>query len=127
MSGRTQVLGRPVEKDHFTSSEAPSSRLSRSSRLKRSARQSLGAGYITLPPLPSMDPLSKLLDNPSAGGEAPSLQSGMVVAEQYEIKGAIAHGGYGWIYLAWDKILSRWVVLKGLLHAGDEESVGLVL
>lgn len=127
MAGRTQPLGRPVEKDHFTSSEPASSRLSRSSRLRRSARQSLGAGYITLPPLPSMDPLSKLLDNPSVDGEAPSLQPGWVVADQYEIKGAIAHGGVGWIYLAWDKILSRWVVLKGLLNAKDEESVGLVL
>jgi serine/threonine-protein kinase PknG len=127
MAGRTQVLGQPVEKDHFTSSDSASSRLNRSSRMRRSARQSLGAGYISLPPLPSMDPLSKLIENPSVDGLAPRLQPGMVVAEQYEIKGAIAHGGVGWIYLAWDQILSRWVVLKGLLHADDEESIGLVL
>ena len=58
---------------------------------------------------------------------APSLAPGVSINDQYEIRGVIAHGGVGWIYLAWDRILSRWVVLKGLLHTGDEASVHLAL
>ncbi|MFB7876745.1 tetratricopeptide repeat protein [Nocardia sp. NPDC056064] len=53
----------------------------------------------------------------------PSLHEGDMVAGQYEIQGCIAHGGLGWIYLAIDRNVSdRWVVLKGLLHAGDAEA-----
>ncbi|AYF77209.1 serine/threonine protein kinase [Nocardia yunnanensis] len=53
----------------------------------------------------------------------PSLYPGDRVAGQYEIQGCIAHGGLGWIYLAIDRNVSdRWVVLKGLLHAGDAEA-----
>ncbi|QLY30737.1 serine/threonine-protein kinase [Nocardia huaxiensis] len=58
----------------------------------------------------------------------PSLYSGDVVAGQYEIQGCIAHGGLGWIYLAIDRNVSdRWVVLKGLLHAGDAEAQAVAL
>ncbi|WP_082392894.1 serine/threonine-protein kinase [Nocardia arizonensis] len=53
----------------------------------------------------------------------PSLHPGDMVSWQYEIQGCIAHGGLGWIYLAIDRNVSdRWVVLKGLLHAGDAEA-----
>ncbi len=52
----------------------------------------------------------------------PTLKQGDVVAGQYEVKGAIAFGGLGWIYLGWDVTLSRWVVLKGLLNSKDEAS-----
>ncbi|NNH75940.1 protein kinase [Nocardia uniformis] len=53
----------------------------------------------------------------------PSLYPGDRVAGQYEIQGCLAHGGLGWIYLAIDRNVSdRWVVLKGLLHAGDAEA-----
>ncbi|WP_245567408.1 serine/threonine-protein kinase [Nocardia vinacea] len=53
----------------------------------------------------------------------PSLHEGDLVSSQYEIQGCIAHGGLGWIYLAIDRNVSdRWVVLKGLLHAGDTEA-----
>ncbi len=53
----------------------------------------------------------------------PSLHAGDMVSGQYEIQGCIAHGGLGWIYLAIDRNVSdRWVVLKGLLHAGDTEA-----
>ncbi|MFQ6393567.1 serine/threonine-protein kinase PknG [Nocardia sp. KC 131] len=53
----------------------------------------------------------------------PSLHPGDLVSSQYEIQGCIAHGGLGWIYLAIDRNVSdRWVVLKGLLHAGDAEA-----
>jgi len=50
----------------------------------------------------------------------PTLKPGDVVAEQYEVKGAIAYGGLGWIYLAKDTTLNRWVVLKGLLNSSDD-------
>ncbi|WP_433208104.1 tetratricopeptide repeat protein [Nocardia sp. CA-107356] len=53
----------------------------------------------------------------------PSLHEGDIVSGQYEVQGCIAHGGLGWIYLAIDRNVSdRWVVLKGLLHAGDTEA-----
>jgi len=50
----------------------------------------------------------------------PTLQAGDIVAEQYEVKGCLAFGGLGWIYLAKDTTLNRWVVLKGLLNTADE-------
>jgi len=54
----------------------------------------------------------------------PKLVAGDVVAGQYEVRGCLAHGGMGWIYLAQDRNVSdRWVVLKGLLNAGDEASM----
>jgi serine/threonine-protein kinase PknG len=49
----------------------------------------------------------------------PSLRAGDVVAGQYAVKGPIAFGGLGWIYLAFDTLLSRYVVLKGLLNTQD--------
>jgi serine/threonine-protein kinase PknG len=52
----------------------------------------------------------------------PTLQPGEVVAGQYEVKGCIAYGGLGWIYLAKDSVLNRWVVLKGLLNTADESA-----
>ncbi|MET0425579.1 MAG: serine/threonine protein kinase, partial [Actinoplanes sp.] len=54
----------------------------------------------------------------------PKLVKGDLVGGQYEVVGALAHGGLGWIYLAVDKNVSdRWVVLKGLLNAGDEDAL----
>ncbi|MDR2973315.1 MAG: protein kinase, partial [Propionibacteriaceae bacterium] len=54
----------------------------------------------------------------------PKLSPGDVVAGQYEVRGCLAHGGMGWVYLAQDRNVSnRWVVLKGLLNAGDEASM----
>ncbi|GAA1482100.1 serine/threonine-protein kinase PknG [Gordonia sinesedis] len=53
----------------------------------------------------------------------PGLAPGTLVADQYEIAGAIAHGGLGWIYLAIDRNVSdRPVVLKGLLNSSDAEA-----
>jgi serine/threonine-protein kinase PknG len=52
----------------------------------------------------------------------PTLKAGDVVAEQYEVKGCLAYGGFGWIYLAQDNTLGRWVVLKGLLNTEDESA-----
>ena len=140
-----------------SSSSAFSGRTSGSGRSGRSSgrgsrgssRRALGAGLVTLPPLPSLDPLLSLLTDPvvperkrfcnncsakvnnekgfcpQCGQEysfVPTLKPGDVVAGQYEVKGAIAFGGLGWIYLGWDNILSRWVVLKGLLNSKDAAS-----
>jgi len=52
----------------------------------------------------------------------PSLKPNEVVADQYEVKGCLAYGGLGWVYLATDTVLNRWVVLKGLLNTTDESA-----
>jgi serine/threonine-protein kinase PknG len=50
----------------------------------------------------------------------PKLQPNEIVGGQYEVLGALAYGGLGWIYLAQDHNVSdRWVVLKGLIDTGD--------
>lgn len=110
-------------------------------------RRSLGGGLVTLPSFASQDPLTLVMANaevppnkrrcphcdnkvnrlqgfcPHCGKEytfEPSLAVGDVVGGKLEIKGPIAFGGLGWIYLAWDRDLARWAVLKGLLNAKDE-------
>jgi serine/threonine-protein kinase PknG len=51
-----------------------------------------------------------------------------VVADQYEIKGCVAHGGLGWVYLAEDhNVNERPVVLKGLVHSGDAEAQAIAM
>lgn len=58
----------------------------------------------------------------------PKLQAGDLVAGQYEVAGALAHGGLGWIYLARDRNVSnRWVVLKGLLNSGDPDALAAAI
>lgn len=53
----------------------------------------------------------------------PKLAAGALLGGQYEIVGCLAHGGMGWIYLARDRNLNdRWVVVKGLLNAGDPDA-----
>ena len=55
---------------------------------------------------------------------SPKLEPGEEVAGQYEVLGCLAFGGLGWIYLAKDHNVSdRWVVLKGLLNAGDADAM----
>ncbi len=57
----------------------------------------------------------------------PRLKAGDIVAQQYEIQGAIAHGGLGWIYLAVDHNVSdRWVVLKGLITSDNAHNQAIV-
>ncbi|MBP2452042.1 serine/threonine-protein kinase [Mycolicibacterium lutetiense] len=54
---------------------------------------------------------------------SPQLETGELVAGQYDVQGCIAHGGVGWIYLAIDRNVSdRWVVLKGLLQPGGRQA-----
>ena len=115
----------------------------------RTTRKQLGAGLITLPDLPSIEPEKAILLDPTVPERkrfcakcdaplkreagfcgkcgtrysfVPTLKPGDLVAGQYDVKGAIAFGGLGWIYLAFDKLLSRYVVLKGLLNTQDESA-----
>ncbi len=56
------------------------------------------------------------------------LKAGDLVAGQYEVVGALAHGGMGWVYLATDRNVSgRWVVLKGMLNASDADARDAVI
>lgn len=58
----------------------------------------------------------------------PKLAKGDLVAGQYLVAGALAHGGLGWIYLAQDRNVSdRWVVLKGLLNSGDPDALAAAI
>ncbi len=58
----------------------------------------------------------------------PKLKAGDLVAGQYLVAGALAHGGLGWIYLARDRNVSdRWVVLKGLLNSGDPDALAAAI
>ena len=58
----------------------------------------------------------------------PKLTAGDLVAGQYAVAGPLAHGGLGWIYLARDRNVSdRWVVLKGLLNAGDADALAAAI
>jgi serine/threonine-protein kinase PknG len=58
----------------------------------------------------------------------PQLGPGDKIAGQYEIKGCIAHGGLGWVYLAVDhNVNERPVVLKGLVHSGDAEAQAIAM
>jgi serine/threonine-protein kinase PknG len=59
---------------------------------------------------------------------SPKLTKGELVAGQYLVAGALAHGGLGWIYLAQDRNVSdRWVVLKGLLNSGDPDALAAAI
>jgi serine/threonine-protein kinase PknG len=58
----------------------------------------------------------------------PKLRPGDLLGGQYEVAGCLAHGGMGWVYLARDRNVSdRWVVLKGLLNAGDRDATEAAL
>jgi serine/threonine-protein kinase PknG len=62
----------------------------------------------------------------------PRLTPGEPVDDRYEILGALAHGGLGWIYLARDRNISdagsdRWVVLKGLINTSDADAIAAAM
>ena len=129
-----------------------SRRGSRSS--SRSTRRNLGAGLVSVPELPSADPEKAVMPDAKVpenkrycancdrqltrekgfcGGCGqrysfiPTLRPGDVVVNQYEVKGALAFGGLGWIYLAFDRLLSRYVVLKGLLNTEDAAAASVAV
>ncbi len=120
----------------------------------KTSRRQLGAGLVSIPELPSTKPeLAILVEakvpenkrfcagcNQAAKRDkgfctkcgqkynfVPSLAPGDIVGAQYEVKGAIAYGGLGWIYLGFDQLLSRYVVLKGLLNSEDAASAAVAL
>ena len=117
-----------------------------STRSTRSTSRGIGGGRpLARPPLAPQDPLAALVagtvperkricsncDSPLKREEGfcakcgqgysfkASLAAGDIVAGKYEIKGTVAFGGLGWIYLALDTVLNRWVILKGLLNSKD--------
>ena len=136
---------------------ARSTRSARSGRTgtTRSGRTARALGGITLarPPLPPQDPLAVLIApevpdrkrfcsncNAKLNREAgfcpkcgleysfkPTAAAGEMIAGKYEVKGTIAFGGLGWIYLALDTVLSRWVILKGLLNAKDPNMIQVAI
>ncbi|HEV7823864.1 MAG TPA: tetratricopeptide repeat protein [Mycobacteriales bacterium] len=51
------------------------------------------------------------------------LHEGDLVADRYEVVGPLAHGGFGWVYLARARHLDDiYVVLKGLIDTRDENA-----
>ena len=50
------------------------------------------------------------------------LPPGTLVSGQYEVKGPIAIGGCGFVYLAWDVNVGVYVILKGLINSRDPEA-----
>ncbi len=126
----------------------------RSRRSSNHTRKQLGADLVTLPDLPSTDPENavmvearvpenkrfcsycdrKLTREKGFCGQCgqrysfvSTLSPGAVIASQYEVKGALAYGGLGWIYLAFDRLLSRYVVLKGLLNTEDAAAAAVAV
>ncbi len=126
----------------------------RTSTSSRSSRKQLGAGLVSIPELPSTEPEKAILPEPKVPENKrfcsncdnalrrekgfcpkcgkkysfiPTLNSGDILVGQYEVKGAIAYGGLGWIYLGFDKTLSRYIVLKGLLNTEDETSAAVAV
>ena len=144
-SGRT-----PSTRSARSARSSRSSRSTRtgSGRTGRTAR-ALGSVPLARPPLPPQDPLAAIVPGtvperkrfcsnceakltrengfcPKCGQEysfVPTLNPGDMVAGKYEIKGTIAFGGLGWIYLGLDTVLSRWVIMKGLLNSKDPHMV----
>lgn len=59
---------------------------------------------------------------------SPELRPADIVGGRYEVAGVLAHGGLGWLYLARDQaVAERFVVLKGLINSGDEESLAVAV
>ncbi len=143
-STRTGSARTPSTRSARSSRSSRSTR-SGSTRTGRSTTRQLGGRPLARPALAPMDPLASIVPGvvperkrfcsgcdtslkrdagfcPKCGQEYsfhPTLEPGDVVAEKYEIKGTIAFGGLGWIYLGLDTVLNRWVILKGLLNSKD--------
>jgi serine/threonine-protein kinase PknG len=141
-SGKTPM----TRSSRSASSRSARSTRSGSTRSGRSAStRGLGSRPLARPALPPLDPMAALVPGvvperkrycsncdvalkrdsgfcPKCGQEysfIPALKEGDLVADKYEIKGTLAFGGLGWIYLALDTVLTRWVTMKGLLNSKD--------
>jgi len=137
-----------------TAATSGGARSGRATRGSSTRRRALGGGLVQMPTAPSADPLSLVMADPrvpadkcfcpncknkvnpdkrfcsNCGAEysfRPALRAGDLVAGQYEVRGPIAFGGLGWIYLAMDTGLNRWVVLKGLLNSKDEAAAAAAI
>lgn len=147
-SSRTGSNKLPMSRSARSARSTRSTRSTRSVRSTRSSR-STTRGFtnkpLARPALAPLDPLAAIVPGvvperkrfcsncdvalkreagfcPKCGQEysfVPTLSPGDMVADKYEIKGTLAFGGLGWIYLALDTVLTRWVILKGLLNAKD--------
>lgn len=145
-SGRTGSTRTPTSRSGRSSRSTRSTR-SGSTRSGRSATtRTVGTSRpLARPALPTLDPLAAIVPGtvperkrfcsgcdaqlkreagfcPKCGQEysfVPSLKEGDLVLDKYEIKGTLAFGGLGWIYLALDTVLTRWVTMKGLLNSKD--------
>ncbi|MED7947871.1 serine/threonine-protein kinase [Streptomyces sp. BE303] len=54
----------------------------------------------------------------------PRLSRGDLLSDRYRVEGCIGHGGFGWVYLAYDERLNnRPVALKGLIDSEDPTRV----
>ncbi len=137
--------GRTPSTRSARSTKSTRSTRSGSIRTGRATSRMLGGRPLARPALAPVDPLASLVapvvpdrkrfcsscDTPlkrdsgfcaKCGQEysfIPTLKEGDVVAGKYEVKGTVAFGGLGWIYLALDTVLNRWVILKGLLNSKD--------
>jgi len=143
-SARTGSGKTPMTRSSRSSRSTRSTR-SGSTRSGRPGSRALGGRPLARPPLPPLDPMAALVPGvvperkrfcsgcdtplkrdagfcPKCGQEysfIPTLSPGDLVADKYEIKGTLAFGGLGWIYLALDTVLTRWVTMKGLLNSKD--------
>ncbi|MFC3984237.1 serine/threonine-protein kinase [Streptosporangium jomthongense] len=77
----------------------------------------VGGGYLGQPPL--FEGVCSLCRTPYSF--RPKLLPGEMV-DRYRVLGCLAHGGLGWVYLAWDTGLELHVALKGLIGDGDEHA-----
>ncbi|MBK9200839.1 MAG: protein kinase [Candidatus Obscuribacter sp.] len=140
-AGLSRVTGKLTGRSTLTSRRATTGSTIASSR------KMLGAGLVHIEPLLKSDPAKAVMKEarvpdhkrecsncgtaltkrengfcPSCSTQydfRPKLAVGEMVADQYRVEGCIAFGGMGWIYLAMDVTLNRWVVLKGLLNSSD--------
>ncbi|MBK9202114.1 MAG: hypothetical protein IPL73_06695 [Candidatus Obscuribacter sp.] len=139
-AGLSRVTGKLTGRSTLTSRRATTGSTIASSR------KMLGAGLVHIEPLLKSDPAKAVMKEarvpdhkrecsncgtaltkrengfcPSCSTQydfRPKLAVGEMVADQYRVEGCIAFGGMGWIYLAMDVTLNRWVVLR-LLNSSD--------
>ncbi|MGH9207090.1 MAG: serine/threonine-protein kinase, partial [Acidimicrobiales bacterium] len=91
------------------------------------------ADLVPLPVLDLPDPATRILTNPITEqgrifSVAPKLSAGDLLADQYEVVGALEQRGLGWVYLARDTHLDgNYVALKGLINTNDAQAVALAV